>query len=30
MEKYKKYFYKKDIEESEYILDNDCPEIIIG
>lgn len=25
-----KYFYQKDIDDSEYILDNDCPEIIVG
>lgn len=30
IEKYKKYFYQKDVEESEYVLDNDCPEIIVG
>ena len=30
IDKFKKYFYQKDIDESEYILDNDCPEIIVG
>lgn len=30
IEKYRKYFHQKDIDESEYILDNDCPEIIVG
>ena len=30
IEKYRKYFHNKTIDESQYILDNDCPEIIVG
>ena len=30
IEKYRKYFHNKTVEESQYILDNDCPELIVG
>lgn len=29
MEKYMKYFHQKTVEESQYILDNECPEILV-